>query len=116
MKMVRPEISDGLRQIVKLLRPSVEPDKRARSKTPKHSNFLRAGPAWFLHFHVQASDFSMEVAGVDEDISDDTKGIALQLESWSAEYRAQRLDGLNRRPSRRSASSRSMLSPDADLL
>jgi len=116
MKMVRPEISDGLRQIVKQLRPSVEPDKRARSKTPKHSNFLRAVPAWFLHFHVQASDFSMEVAGVDEDISDDTKGIALQLESWSAEYRAQRLDGLNRRPSRRRASSRSMLSPDADLL
>ena len=116
LKMVRPEISDGLQQIVRQLRLNVEPDKRATSKTPRHANFLRAIPAWLLHCQIHASDFSIEVAGVDEDIGNDTRGVALQLESWSAEYRAQRLDGLPRRPSRRRAPSRSMLATDAELL
>jgi hypothetical protein len=115
VKMVRPEISDGLRQIVRQLRLNVEPDKRAVSKSAKHSNFLRAMPSWLLHFQLQASDFSMEVAGVDEDISEDTRGVAIQLESWSAEYRAQKLDGLQR-SSRRRATSRSALTPDTELL
>ncbi|KAH8894879.1 hypothetical protein GQ53DRAFT_792719 [Thozetella sp. PMI_491] len=116
LKMVRPEISEGLRQIVRQLRLNVEPDKRAVSKTPKHSNFLRAMPSWLLHFQLQCSDFGIEVAGVDETISQDSRGVALQLESWSAEYRAQRLDGLSRRPSRKRASSRTILTPDTELL
>ncbi|KAK4189532.1 mitochondrial protein from FMP27-domain-containing protein [Podospora australis] len=98
LKMVREEIADGLRQIVRQLRPNVQPDKRAVSKTPKHS------------------DFSVEVAGVDADISEDSRGLAVSLDSWSAEYRAQRLDGLQRRPSRRRASSRSLMSPETDFL
>jgi hypothetical protein len=115
VKMVRPEISDGLRQIVRQLRLNVQPDKRAVSRSAKQSNFLRAMPCWLLHFQLQASDFSMEVAGVDEDISDETRGVAVQLDSWSAEYRAQKLDGFPR-PTRRRASSRSGLSPDTELL
>ncbi|KAK3900382.1 mitochondrial protein from FMP27-domain-containing protein, partial [Staphylotrichum tortipilum] len=117
LKMVRGEIREGLRQIVRQLRLNVEPDKRAASKTSKHSNFLRAIPPWLLHFQLQCSDCSIEVAGVDKDISEDTRGVAIQLDSWSAEYRAQRLDGLQRRPSRRRASSRSgIMSPESDLL
>jgi hypothetical protein len=116
LKMVRPEITDGLRHIVRQLRLNVEPDKRAASKTPKHPNFLRAIPSWLAHCQLQATDFSIEIAGRDEDISDDMKGVALQMDSWSAEYRAQRLEGLQRRPSRRRATSRSMLVPDSDLL
>ncbi|KAB5558148.1 mitochondrial protein from FMP27-domain-containing protein [Coniochaeta sp. 2T2.1] len=115
VKMVRPEINDGLRQIVRQLRLNVEPDKRAVSKTAKHSNFLRGMPPWLLQLQLQANDFSLEVAGVDEDISEDTRGVAIQLDSWSAEYRAQKLEGLPR-PTRRRASSRSGLSPDTELL
>ncbi|KAG7290712.1 hypothetical protein NEMBOFW57_000715 [Staphylotrichum longicolle] len=116
LKMVREEIREGLRQIVRQLRLNVEPDKRAVSKTPKHSNFLRALPTWLLHFQLQCSDCSIEIAGVDKDISEDQRGVAIQLDSWSADYRAQRLDGLQRRPSRRRASSRGMMSPESDLL
>jgi hypothetical protein len=116
LKMVRDEIRDGLRQIVRQLRLNVEPDKRAVSKTPRHSNLLRSLPPWLLHFQLHCSDCSIEVAGVDKDISEDLRGVAIQLDSWSAEYRAQRLDGLQRQPSRRRASSRGMMSPEADLL
>ncbi|KAK3938363.1 mitochondrial protein from FMP27-domain-containing protein [Diplogelasinospora grovesii] len=116
VKMVRQEIIDGLRQIVRQLRLDVEPTKRVISRSARQSNFLRAMPAWLLHFHLQCSDFSVEIAGVDEGISEDARGVALQLESWSADYRAQKLDTLQRRPSRRRASSRGMLSPEKELL
>ena len=112
--MIRPEISDGVRQIVRQLRLNVEPEKKAHPKTSRDPNFIRAMPPWLLHFHVQGSDFSAEVAGIDEDISDDTRGVALQLESWTAEYRAQKVDAIERRSSRRRAGSRS-LTPDAEL-
>ncbi|KAK4146145.1 mitochondrial protein from FMP27-domain-containing protein [Dichotomopilus funicola] len=116
LKMVREEIRDGLRQIVRQLRLNVEPDKRAVSKTSKHSNFLRGLPAWLLHFQLHCSDCSIEVAGVDKGISEDSRGIVIQLDSWSADYRSQRLDGLHRRPSRRRASSRGVMSPENDIL
>ncbi|KAK2055269.1 hypothetical protein LY76DRAFT_194536 [Colletotrichum caudatum] len=116
IKMVRPEITDGLRQIVRQLRMNAEPEKRSsRHKSVKQQNFLRAMPSWLLQFQLQASDFSVEIAGIDEDISDDTRGVSLQLDEFSAEYRAQRLDGLQRRPSRRRANSRTV-APDSDLL
>jgi hypothetical protein len=112
--MIRPEISDGVRQIVRQLRLNVEPEKKARPKTSRDPNFIRAMPAWLLHFQLQGSDFSAEVAGVDEDISEDTRGVALQLQSWTAEYRAQKVDTIERRPSRRRTGSRS-LTPDPEL-
>ncbi|KAH8801562.1 mitochondrial protein from FMP27-domain-containing protein [Xylogone sp. PMI_703] len=112
--MVRPEISDGVRQIVAQLRLNVEPEKRGRSKTLRNQNFIRALPPWLLHFQFQCSDFNAEVAGVDEDISGETRGVALQLESWTAEYRAQKLEEIGRRPSRRRTGSRS-LTPDHEL-
>lgn len=116
IRLVRPEISDGLRQIVRHLKLKVEPDKRGFSTSQKPSNFLRGMPSWLLHFQLQASEFNAEIAGVDESISSDPRGVSLSLESWTAEYRAQRLDGLPRRPARKRASSRVSVSLDPDIL
>jgi hypothetical protein len=113
--MIRPEISDGVRQITKQLRADIEPEKKVQARTSRDHNFIRALPPWLLHFQFQASDFSAEVAGIDSEISEETRGVALQLESWSAEYRAQRLDLPDQKLSRRRAVSRS-LSPETDLL
>ena len=112
--MTRPEISDGVRQIVRQLRINVEPEKKAHARTSRDPNFIRAIPPWLLHFQLQGSDFSAEVAGVDEDISDDTRGVAIQLESWTAEYRAQKADAIEKRSLRRRTTSRS-LTPDPEL-
>lgn len=116
VRLVRPEITDGLQQIVRHLRLRVEPDKRGYSKIAKESNFLRGMPPWLLHFQLQASDFSIEIAGIDEDISEESRGVSLSVESWTAEYRAQRLDGLPRRPARKRASSRVSVSLDPELI
>ncbi|KAK0124244.1 hypothetical protein ONS95_009219 [Cadophora gregata] len=112
--MIRPEISDGVRQIVRQLRLNEAPTKKAHARTTRDPNFIRALPPWLLHFQLSGSDFSAEVAGVDEDISDDTRGIALQLESWTADYKALKLDSLERKSSRRRTGSRS-LTPDPEF-
>ncbi|PSS12956.1 hypothetical protein M430DRAFT_106096 [Amorphotheca resinae ATCC 22711] len=111
--MIRPEISKGVRQIVRQLRLNVEPENKPR-RASRDPNFIRAMPPWLLHFQFQGSDFNAEVAGIDEDISPATRGVALQFESWTAEYRAQKADAVERRPSRRRTNSRS-LTPDPDL-
>lgn len=115
ISMVRPEITDGLRQIVRELRIDVEPDKRAVSKTVKQKNFLRSMPSWLCRYHIEATDFNVEVAGIDEHISDDTRGVSVHLDVLSAEYRAQKSDGLQRRVGRGRAQSRSVTQSDSDL-
>ncbi|XP_044717495.1 mitochondrial protein [Hirsutella rhossiliensis] len=115
ISMVRQEISDGLRQIVRQLRTDVEPEKRATSKTIHRQNFLRSMPDWLIRYHFEAADFNVEVAGVDEDISDDTRGVSLHLDSFSAEYRAHKFEGPQRQPTRRRTHSRSINQSDSDL-
>ncbi|KAK8076424.1 hypothetical protein PG994_003696 [Apiospora phragmitis] len=117
VRMIRPEITDGVRQIIRQLRLDVEPDKRSRSKPPGSHGGIRALPQWLLHFQIGVEDFSIEVAGIDEDFPTNTRGVALQFDSWAAEYRAQRLDAqLKHRPtSRRRAASRAIV-PDPEIL
>ncbi|KAI1437656.1 mitochondrial protein from FMP27-domain-containing protein [Xylaria sp. CBS 124048] len=115
IRMTRPEITKGIRQIIRQLKPNVEPDKRANSKTPMPQNILRALPQWFLHFSVHVDDFSAEITGVDDDFPGATRGVILQVDTWSAEYRAQRMDQVRKRPvSRRRTASRSLV-PDPDI-
>lgn len=115
ISMTRPEITDGLHQIIRQLRIEVEPEKRASPKSIKHKNILRRAPDWLLRCHLEAKDFNVEVAGTDEDISDETRGVSLHLDSISAEYRAHRLDGLQRRLPRRRTHSRSITQSDSDI-
>ncbi|KAI5864600.1 mitochondrial protein from FMP27-domain-containing protein [Durotheca rogersii] len=116
IRMTRPEITEGLRQIVRQLKLDVEPDKRVGPKTQRSKNVIRAFPQWLFHFSVQVEDFSAEITGVDDDFPGSPRGVVLQMESWSTEYRAHRLDTLRQRPpSRRRAVSRSFI-PDPEFL
>ncbi|KAJ4260631.1 Protein SABRE [Fusarium torreyae] len=114
ISMVRPEIIDGLRQIVQELRIDVEPEKGTVSRSKGGQNFLRSMPSWLLRSQFDASDLNVEIAGIDEEISDDTRGVFLHWDTVSTEYRAHRLDGLQRRASRRRANSRSVNQSDSD--
>ncbi|OSS52136.1 hypothetical protein B5807_03109 [Epicoccum nigrum] len=102
--LVRPEISEGLRQIVTHL----QKDRRRKRGAPRKSgmNFLRKLPQWLTYIHLQGSDINVEVAGVDEGVSRHTRGVAIHLESWSAEYKHNRDDESELKPIRRRAPSR----------
>ncbi|CAG9942008.1 unnamed protein product [Clonostachys rosea f. rosea IK726] len=115
ISMVRPEITDGLRQIVKQLRIDVEPEKRVSSKTSKHGNFLRSAPQWLRHWSFEATDLNVEVAGIDEEISDDTRGVFIHWDALSAEYRESKLEGPQLRPARTRTHSRSITTSDSDM-
>lgn len=115
ISMVRPEITDGLRQIVKELRIDVEPDKKQTAVAVKQQNFLRSMPQWLTRFQVEATDFNVEVAGADNDISDDTRGISLHLDAVAADYREHKAEGLQRRMPRTRTHSRSITQSDSDL-
>lgn len=101
--MVRPEISTGVRQIVQQLKKNYEPEAKVSSKSSKDPDFLRPLPPWLVQVSFSGSNFAVEVAGVDPDVSEKTRGVALQLESWTAEYKLQRASPDERPQSRRRA-------------
>lgn len=86
--LIRPEICEGLRQIVKQLRKTILAERR-KSAGPQAS-FLRRMPVWLKGFRIEGHDFGLQLAGVDTRVSKDMRGFMLELESWSTEYRAHR--------------------------
>ncbi|KAL5433930.1 hypothetical protein PMIN07_010199 [Paraphaeosphaeria minitans] len=104
--IVRSESSEGLRQIVAQAQKDVQ--RRRGGPGKKGLNFLRRLPSWLSHVQLQGSDFNIEVAGVDPEVSKHARGIGLHLESWTAEYRQIRGDDSEARPVRRRAASRTI--------
>jgi hypothetical protein len=104
--LVRPEISEGLRQIV----AQVQKDVRRKRGLPKMKtlSFLRRLPSWLAHVQLQGSDFNIEIAGVDAEVSKHARGVGLHLESWTADYRQNKGDEAELRPARRRAPSRTI--------
>lgn len=111
--MVRPEIAEGIRQIIHQLRSDVKSDKLRRAKSSREPNPVRAFPAWLHHLDLQASDLDFEVAGIDQKLSSLSRGVALHLESFSTEYKAHKDDELKRPPHRRRGGSQS-IRPDSE--
>jgi hypothetical protein len=109
--MIRPEISEGVRQIVVQLHRDVT-RRRKGPKDPQRPSFLRRVPSWLHLVQLQGSDFNFEVAGVDSTVSDNARGASVHLESWTAEYKADRTDDSIAKHSRRRATSRSLQGDD----
>ena len=104
--MVREEVSKGVYNIVRHFKRSVEPKKLEDQPRVPHTSFLRKLPPWLLEFHFEGSNCSVETAGVDASISMQTRGLALELESWTADYRSQRSE-VSQSPSTRRKTSNS---------
>ena len=99
--MVREEVSKGVYDIVRHFKSQVEPEKLEEPKQKSNTAFLRKVPPWLVELHLEGSDCSIEVAGIDRTISKETRGIALQLESWTADYLCQSTPSPQRSSSRR---------------
>ncbi|MCJ1291519.1 hypothetical protein MMC34_003064 [Xylographa carneopallida] len=97
--MVRPEIITGVHRIVQQLRKT---QKLGVADVPVNESsrpsFLRQTPNWLIHVNCQGSDFSLELSGVDPGVSKDTRGVALQLQLWTAEYKSQEHVAIDNRP------------------
>ena len=104
--MVRPEISAGVRQIMLHLRNRYKISSES-GRDGAQANLLRALPSWLVYVQLQGSNFGLEVAGIDREVSGDTRGFALQLESWTAEYKGRKSVETERPTSRRRSASKS---------
>ncbi len=87
--MMRQEVSAGVYNIFKHFKSNVQPEKLQARPEVNRLNFIRRLPSWLIELHIEGSDFSLEVAGIDKEISEQIRGIAMQLESWTADYKSQ---------------------------
>ncbi|KAL4931992.1 FMP27 family protein [Aspergillus undulatus] len=89
--MVNSEVNRGIQQVVEQFRAQIRPKKKyANLGEERKPSILRRLPAWLLRFQFEATGFSLEIAGIDESVSKMTRGVSLQLQSWTADYRAQK--------------------------
>jgi hypothetical protein len=107
--LVRPDICEGVHQIVKQLRNNVLGS--SEHKEQPHLSFLRKLPAWLQQFRLEGHEFGLQLAGVDEKVSTDTRGFALELETWTVDYKANR-DDVQQIDHRRRSSSRASMGID----
>ena len=98
--MVREEVSTGVYNIVRHFKRNVKLERLPAPVDHQFHSFLRKLPSWLLECHLEGSDCSIEIGGIDKNISNQTRGIALQLESWTADYYSQRTHH-ERKPSSR---------------
>ena len=114
--MVKPEISNGVRQIVHQLAKRDRARTKTRSGDAHNPDFLRPLPPWLVELSLQGTNIAIEVAGIDKDVSDDTRGITFQLQSWTADYKLQRDSPNQRPPSRRNATQKSSMPTEPAIM
>ena len=90
--MINGEVNRGIRQVFDQFRTHLQPQKRAAMPFERKTSPLRRIPPWLLQFSFEATGFSLEVAGVDNTVSEISRGVSLQLQSWTAEYKAQKTE------------------------
>ncbi|RMZ77443.1 hypothetical protein DV738_g4431, partial [Chaetothyriales sp. CBS 135597] len=99
--MVRNEVSKGVYNIVRHFKRNVESARVDDTVHPPKLSFLRRMPPWLLELHFEGTNFSAQTAGVDENLSSQTRGLALELESWTVDYRSQQAEASRPHSSRR---------------
>ena len=114
--MVKPEISNGVRQIVHQLTKKDKMTTKLSKSPVSDPDFLRPLPPWLVELSLQGTNIAIEVAGIDKDVSQDTRGIAFQLQSWTADYKLQRDTPKQRPPSRRSATQKSAMPNEPSIV
>lgn len=106
--MVREEVSQGIYNIVRHFKRHGAKEKVAAPANTAPTAFLRKLPSWLLEVNFEGSGCSIETAAIDSNISRQTRGVALELESWTAHYQSSRTEapkkpGLTRRKTSTSA-------------
>ncbi|EXJ84349.1 hypothetical protein A1O3_05016 [Capronia epimyces CBS 606.96] len=99
--MVREEVSKAIYNIVRHFKRHTP---AAGGPGPAPTVFLRRLPPWLIDIHLEGSGCSIEAAGVDSAVSNQTRGVALELESWTAHYTSSRADVARKPLTRRKGS------------
>ncbi|GLB07256.1 hypothetical protein AtubIFM57258_002585 [Aspergillus tubingensis] len=89
--MVNDEVNRGIHQVLEQFRAQTRHRRKASmSFEERKPSVLRRIPPWLLRFQFEATGLSLEIAGVDTSVSEVSRGVSFQLQSWTADYRAQK--------------------------
>ncbi|KAJ5894654.1 hypothetical protein N7495_006345 [Penicillium taxi] len=112
--MINDEVNRGIREVLGQFRTHFQAQKKAPMPfNQRKPSALRKIPPWLLQFQFEATGFSLEVAGVDSTVSEISRGVSLQLQSWNAEYKAQKTENAVGSISRRRTSSHSTIGDES---
>jgi hypothetical protein len=112
--MINSDVNRGIREVLEQFRTHLQPQKRVPMPfNERKSSLLRKLPPWLLQFTFEATGFSVEIAGVDTPVSDISRGISLQLQSWTSEYKAQKTEHSVGSIARRRTSSHSIIGDES---
>ncbi|KAJ5098114.1 hypothetical protein N7532_005115 [Penicillium argentinense] len=111
--MINGEVNRGIRQVLEQFRAHLQSQKRPMSLNERKTSPLRKIPPWLLQFSFESTGFSLEVAGVDNTVSETSRGVSLQLQSWTAEYKAQKTEHAVGSIARRRTSSHSTIGDES---
>lgn len=111
--MINGEVNRGIREVLEQFRTHLQPQKRVPMPLERKTTPLRRVPPWLLQFSFEATGFSLEVAGVDSTVSEISRGVSLQLQSWTAEYKAQKTEHSVGSIARRRTSSHSTIGDES---
>jgi hypothetical protein len=103
--MVRDEVSKAVYNIVKHFKTQHHPNKMVVTPKKPRTAFLRKIPAWLVEATFEGSGCSFEAAGQDVSVSSQTRGFALELESWSAHYTSIKSDASKKAKNRKTSTS-----------
>jgi hypothetical protein len=109
--MVNGDVNRGMRQVIEQFRAHLKPKKLARQTAEQKPSLLRRLPPWLDRVQFEATELNFEVAGTAPGESTTTRGIALHLESWTADYRAHKTEP-TKNPIRRRTPSHSTVGDD----
>ncbi|KUL83064.1 hypothetical protein ZTR_09911 [Talaromyces verruculosus] len=103
--MVNPSVNRGIKQVIEQIRAQMKPRNRMpTTNTEQKSSFLRRLPPWLMRVQFEANELTFEVAGPPPGASKTNRGVALHLDSWTADYRAQKLEPTRSSTRRRTSS------------
>ncbi|KAJ5433420.1 uncharacterized protein N7458_012576 [Penicillium daleae] len=112
--MINSDVNRGIREVLAQFRTHLQPQKRVPMPfNERKSSMLRKLPPWLIQFTFEATGFSLEIAGVDTPVSDISRGVSLQLQSWTAEYKAQKTEHSVGSIARRRTSSHSTIGDES---
>uniref|UniRef100_A0A093Y1H4 Uncharacterized protein n=1 Tax=Talaromyces marneffei PM1 TaxID=1077442 RepID=A0A093Y1H4_TALMA len=103
--MVNPQVNRGIKQVIEQIRAQMRPGNRMpTTNTEQKSCVLRRLPPWLMRVQFEANELTFEVAGPPPGSSKTNRGVALHLDSWTADYRAQKLEPTRSSTRRRTSS------------
>lgn len=103
--MVNPNVNRGIKQVIEQIRAQMKPRNRMpTTNTEQKSSVLRRLPPWLMRVQFEANELTFEVAGPPPGSSKTNRGVALHLDSWTADYRAQKLEPTRSSTRRRTSS------------